>query len=77
MPQPHEDQTEIVAGGAHAGTHVGQSVLEEFIAGEVLEVRVLHPAIPDLLVGQGVACFGMNMPVMKRTAFAGRPTWEK
>jgi len=31
-----------------------QVVLEELFAGEVLEIGVVHPAIPDLLVGQGV-----------------------
>ena len=31
---------------AHAGALVWQLVLEELLAGEVLEIRVLHPAVP-------------------------------
>ena len=31
---------------AHAGALVGQCVLEELLAGEVLEIGVPHPALP-------------------------------
>ena len=36
---------------AHARALVRQFVLEEFLAGEVLEIGVVHPALPDLFVG--------------------------
>ena len=36
---------------AHAGALVRQFVLEKFLAGEVLEIGVVHPALPDLFVG--------------------------
>ena len=37
---------------AHAGTFMGQRVLEELLAGKVLEIGVVHPTVPDLLVGE-------------------------
>ena len=38
---------------AHAGTLVRQVMPEKFLAGEVPETGVVHPAGPDLLVGEG------------------------
>ncbi len=40
---------------AHAGTLVRQVMLEKFLTGEVPETGVVHPAVPDLLVGEGIA----------------------
>ena len=37
---------------AHAGALIGQCVLEELLAGEALEIGGVHPAAPDLLVGE-------------------------
>jgi len=42
---------------AHAGALVRELMLEELLAGEVLEIGIMHPAVPDLLVGQGVGVF--------------------
>jgi len=39
---------------AHAGALVRQVVLEKLRAGEVLEIGVMHPALPDLLIGEPV-----------------------
>jgi len=39
---------------AHAGALVRQLVLEELLAGEVLEIRVLNPTVPNLFVRQAV-----------------------
>ena len=36
---------------AHAGALMGQYVLEKLFAGEVLEIGIVHPTVPDLLVG--------------------------
>ena len=35
---------------AHAGALVRQGVLEKLLAGKILEIGVIHPAVPDLLV---------------------------
>jgi hypothetical protein len=42
---------DAVAPMAHAGAFVGQLVLEELLAGEVLKVWALDPTVPNLLVG--------------------------
>lgn len=36
---------------APVGAPMRQFVLEKFLAGEVLEIGVVHPALPDLFVG--------------------------
>lgn len=42
---------------AHAGALVRQRVLEERLAGEVLEIGIMHPTVPDLLVRKPVGVF--------------------
>jgi hypothetical protein len=37
---------------AQIGALVRKGVLEELLAGEVLEIRVIDPTLPDLLIGQ-------------------------
>ncbi len=39
---------------AHTGALVRQRVLEELLAGEVLEIRVVHPAVSHLRVFEGI-----------------------
>jgi hypothetical protein len=39
---------------SHVGALVWEDVLEELLAGEVLEIRVVDPALADAFVGQGV-----------------------
>ncbi len=41
----------------HAGALVGQNVLEKLLPGEVLEIGILHPTVPDLLVREVVGVF--------------------
>ena len=39
---------------AHAGALAGQLVLKEALAGEVLEIGIVHPAFPELLIRERV-----------------------
>ncbi len=41
----------------HAGALMGQLVLEKLFASEVLEIGILHPTVPDLLVREVVGVF--------------------
>jgi hypothetical protein len=50
----------------------GQAVLEEHLAGEVLEVGVLHPAGEDGLVGEAVGVLQVHQPG-HQTGMGGRP----
>ena len=55
-----QQQLELVAQAlapvAEIGTPVREGVLEERLAGEVLEVRVVDPALADALVRQSERC---------------------
>lgn len=52
---------------------VREDVLEELFAGEVLEMRVVDPALAHILVGQAVICLSNSSPIMKRVSMPGRP----
>ena len=47
---------------AEVGALVWKGVLEERLAGEVLEVRIVDPALADALVGQPVDVFEQQQP---------------
>ena len=52
----------------------GQAVLEEDPAGEVLEVRVLHPAGEHRLVGETVGMLQVHQP-RHQAGMRGRPSF--
>jgi len=50
-----------------------QRMLKKFLAAEVLEVRVLHPAIAQSLVGKVVSVFKDRWPAISRVGNGGWP----
>jgi len=48
-------------------------MLEELLAAEVLEVRVLHPAIAQSLVGKVIRCLRIASPAISRVGNGGWP----
>ncbi len=44
---------------AHAGALVQQGVLEELLAGEVLEIGIVHPAVPETSATPMTTNFGV------------------
>jgi hypothetical protein len=52
---------------------VRKAVLEEFLSGEVLEIRVLLPAIAPALIRQAINLLEQQYPTMNRVAVPGRP----
>jgi len=57
---------------AEPGPLVREAVLEELLAGEVLEVWVLHPTLADLLVGQAEDVLEQQQ-AQHEAGFDGRP----
>ena len=52
---------------------VRELVLEELLAGEVLEIRIIDPALAHAFVGQPVDVLEQQQPDHKRVSIPGRP----
>ena len=52
---------------------VRERALEELFAGEVLEMRVVDPALADPLIGQSVNVFEQQQPDHEVASMPGRP----
>ena len=52
---------------------VREDVLEKLLSGEVLEIRVVDPALAHRFIGQTVDVFEQSRPSMNRVSIPGRP----
>ena len=61
-----QEQVELAAQApapvAEPGALVPDPVLEEALAGEVLEIRIVQPALPDALVGEPIGLLQQKDP---------------
>lgn len=72
-----QQQVELVAQApapvAEVGALVREAVLEELFAGEVLEVRIVDPALADAFSDSPNMCLSSSRPVTKRLSIPGHP----
>ena len=77
-PQAFSEQklqlvAEALAPMAQVRALVREGVLEELFPGEVLEIRIVDPAIAHLLSDRVKMCLRSNSPITKRLSMPGRP----
>ena len=58
---------------AQVRAFVRELVLEKLLSGEVLEIRVMHPALADTLVGQSVNVLEQQQTNHEPNSIPGRP----